>query len=593
MVKCLRSNTYLLKAFEILFIFCVFLLFLHRIHYGIDFSDESWYVAEPYAVAELGLVPFVNNVTQSPGFTVPLALAFKLYVWINGSTEGIVLFSRVLYLFVGLWVTFLAGWVANRYTEYKFPLLMLGAMIALNHCHSIFDVTYNTIGIMYVPLIMAMVFADYDDDSRRSFFWGFCAGVLAVRVVMGTLQSVIGLLVVLFYLYADGKRKRVAGILTGCLCTCIALVFIISIIWGAERICAWWQMFCQQAYFAIESRTTELRTRNALISFFSPTAGVVLFAVMMRIESYQREDRFSLSMKALIVGGVLLAIVLSVRAHDHIGARLMMYTWTMPYLYYAFSRQKPVWLKKLLVLFTAYFCTFFFAAFANIYGFSGDRAYWWWLPLLLTIYLLIHDDDGIVLGKISSRTVSRVSFAVCILAVSMYGLYRNYYYVYRDSPIPELSVRVEEGIWRGLFTTDIRARNVFGLEQYIKSVTREEDFVLYLDWVSFGYLMGRGKICSPATLDVGAYSYKVNDPRQYYMYFDAENNVPDKIIYIDYGRDKLLSIDNGEWKFNELVNGCYRFTDEYRNKLFTAKMYVLHDREGALRLVRETLRSAP
>lgn len=55
----------------------------YRILLGIDFTDQGWYVAEPYIVAE-GAVPYVNNWTQVPRFTLPLALLFKVYIILQG-----------------------------------------------------------------------------------------------------------------------------------------------------------------------------------------------------------------------------------------------------------------------------------------------------------------------------------------------------------------------------------------------------------------------------------------------------------------------------------------------------------------------------
>jgi hypothetical protein len=57
----------------------VFGLILFRIRFGIDYTDESWYVSEPYAVAQLGLKPFINNIMQAPGVTVPLAFYLNFF----------------------------------------------------------------------------------------------------------------------------------------------------------------------------------------------------------------------------------------------------------------------------------------------------------------------------------------------------------------------------------------------------------------------------------------------------------------------------------------------------------------------------------
>ena len=77
-----------------------------RIRYGVDFSDEAWYVAEPYIVSQ-GATPYVDLWTQASGFTFPLCFVYDIFVSLNNSTEGIFLFSRIVYV---IWV-FVLGFV--------------------------------------------------------------------------------------------------------------------------------------------------------------------------------------------------------------------------------------------------------------------------------------------------------------------------------------------------------------------------------------------------------------------------------------------------------------------------------------------------
>ena len=103
-----------------------FLLMLHRIRYGIDFTDESWYVAEPYIAAK-GAHPYSEIWEQAPGFVFPLVFVYRLFLMINGGTEGIFLFSRCLYL-VWLLVVVLAIW---RSAPPRFCALKLSTVIRL------------------------------------------------------------------------------------------------------------------------------------------------------------------------------------------------------------------------------------------------------------------------------------------------------------------------------------------------------------------------------------------------------------------------------------------------------------------------------
>ena len=101
--KVVNSNIKDVSFFDVIVFALVCVAMLVRMHFAIDFTDESWYVAEPFLVAN-GAIPYVNNWSQTPGFTVPLAFFYKMFCGINGGTEGIFLFSRLLYL----------GWISIR-----------------------------------------------------------------------------------------------------------------------------------------------------------------------------------------------------------------------------------------------------------------------------------------------------------------------------------------------------------------------------------------------------------------------------------------------------------------------------------------------
>ena len=74
----------------------VLLAFAHtlwRIHYGVDFSDESWYIVLGYRFFQ-GDRPLIDetNVVQSMGFLI--APVIGIYLKLKGSLDGIILFTR-------------------------------------------------------------------------------------------------------------------------------------------------------------------------------------------------------------------------------------------------------------------------------------------------------------------------------------------------------------------------------------------------------------------------------------------------------------------------------------------------------------------
>lgn len=579
------------RVVEITLIIVFYLIMINRIKYSVEFSDESWYVAEPYVVAEKGAVPFINNVSQSPGFTIPLALAFKVFCIVNGGTDGIILFSRCLFLTVALLAALLTVGIINRYTDLKAPIIVAIPMFLASNTCSLFAINYHTIGLIYLPLILALVYAEYEDDSKRSILWGFLAGAVAVRTTMGTIQVVIALIVIFIALCLHKKTKRLVGILLGCTIVCLLMFGIIGLKYGFGFLIIWIKMFLNQAYFMIGNLADFGGSVGALIRLLKYAFAIFVVMGIAKIV-IKNTFIFYFLLKISVLGLIVLGVFFTFRCADYDGIRLFLLTWFLPYFYGIYSVKKSKFNKHILIISFAYLCVYFMTSYTTIDGFGSGKNYrWLFMPILLTVIMILNEPcedseiDGYV--EIVHNMTINLGILCTIMLLSVFRIWSVYSYIYRDDEISLLTYKVDSGIWKGLYTTELRASNVVGVEEYLKSITSDDDNVLCLDWVSFGYLMVAGKICSPTTLDASPYSYGVNTPNPYFMYFDVVNRVPDKIIYIDYGRDKIVSIDNPEWKFNEFVNSYYKPEGSYSNEIFNVREYIVSDYEEALNTAKE------
>ncbi len=154
----------LMNVFSWIILALCFVGMINRVRFGIDFTDETWYVAELYLVAK-GAVPYSDLWSQAPGFTIPLALFFRMFLEINGGAEGIVLFLRVLYVIWTFFVIILVWRLCK-----KIPLLLYLPMLAI--CiSSLFDINYNTIGVYYSFFALALLFVR-EPEKRESEKFG-------------------------------------------------------------------------------------------------------------------------------------------------------------------------------------------------------------------------------------------------------------------------------------------------------------------------------------------------------------------------------------------------------------------------------------
>lgn len=582
-----KGTNKLLKASMANILLCIILLFivfamLYRVQRGVELTDESWYVAEPYAVAK-GAVAFADNLSQAPGFTIPLALFYKIYLLINGSAEGIYLFSRYLYVAFLSMISMVTFYVVNKYTKLKVPVIGMGVMMTMG-IYSLFDINYNTIGQAYLPLICSLIFAEYDeDDGSKSLRWGILAGLIFGRTVIGTPQVLVPCLVLGIYLIVQKKWKRITGIAIGTVITAIIVVGYACIAGGLKHFINGIYMFFNDLfYFKIEMRYTFIENCILFLWFLMPAIVALVFLGIMKILLREKKNWFRILVRVTILFFVLLGMILAIRninpGENYVEHPFLKWSWFGILLYDIFSveRTDKYCMSVAAVVSLAFFSGFVFSGFTNIYGFAGDRTYWLYVPLLIVLCLIFNEREK---TKYSSGiSMTAIVFIGVMVVLRMFN---NYNYVYRDEKLMSLSTKVEEGVWKGIYTTSERANDVIDLERYLKSITTEEDRVLLLDQVCFAYTMINGQIWSSTTSDPNSYTYE-GLTNMIYDYCVNMKGVPTKIIYIDFGWGEQLSIDDDTWGFNDFVLSNYIQADDYANDSFTVKEFILENEANAM-----------
>lgn len=555
-------------AFDfILFSICLFIL-IFRVQRGIDFTDESWYVAEPFVVGE-GSIPYTNLWSQAPGFTIPLAFFFKLFIKINGSTEGIFIFSRYLYVsWLVLIIAILFFLLRYRYNS-KIPEIILLPILFL-WINSIYSINYNSIGIIYLLLASTIIFSNWESSKNtENLLLGLITGIIMARSVIGTPYTLIPCIGILLILCYSKHWKRLFGYIGG---GCLLAILVIGYCFLKSGVNGFINgMDCllhDVAYFKIESYASLKSNLLYLIRFLVPCFCCLFFFTLCKLGMCKKNlhQQLETALKYISIAFLLIGLV------NGFGDFKLLTSWCWfetPLLYFfSLDKNRHKLLFPTIVVFF-YFSVYIFSSFANIYGF-GVREYWLYIPSItsfLSIFILY------ICESYCKKTYTFLYTGVLIFTLIM--IKHSYTFVYRDEPVGSLTYQVESGIWKGCYTTEQRAQEVVSLENEIKRITNNTDNVLFMDWCSFAYLMTNGTMCSPSSLDPMFYSYGVNDPTIMYKYFTLNQTAPNKIIYIDYGRDEHLSIHNNSWEFNLFIETNYILASHYKNSLFNMYEYEL------------------
>ena len=174
--------------------------------------------------------------------------------------------------------------------------------------------------------------------------------------------------------------------------------------------------------------------------------------------------------------------------------------------------------------------------------------------LVPTLYILLKQKSKL------TRCIATLLAGVLICSMD----YTDYKYIYRDDVITNLDCEVESGVYKGIYTTEERAKDIIELEKYLNELIGKDETYSFRDNVPFAYLMThKGKMCELSTWDYLQYTYHRNSPTPLYDYYRRRNMIPEWIVYIDYGRDEKMSIEDAEYKYNDWVNAYYDKIDDF------------------------------
>lgn len=555
----LKINICFKEVLSILITIICFVCMIFRVRYGVDFSDEPWYVAEPYIVSQ-GATPYVDLWNQASGFTFPLCFLYELFINLNKSTEGIFLFSRLVYV---VWI-FGLGFVTYILVK-KIPFIFYLPYI-MTGVNAIYAINYNTIGQFYSFFILTVLFIREDAECNKTNWWtGLLAGICMARSIIGTPYTIIVFVLSLFFLIIKKRYSSLSGFVTGNILMAVATISYCSVK-GNGIYSIYSGLKCFLLDGAYQNIIPHYNFVDALFQQFIAYKNMwiclmvlgFLKIIFLIIPVSDKKQSFYQNSAIIMLVFFGMGICQSFKYGD---LNYLIYgTFFCGIFLYLFLGREQKYEGIAIVIFINVLW-YYLASLGNIYGFYG-RQYILMLSTTISLwggYLLCKDHSvQIRVG------VYCVAIACCIMVV-----YSNYNNVYRDEEISNLDTKVEEGVWKGCYTTEEQKDAIGFFERKIKELTDAGEKILFLDWASFGYLMSNGQHFNSSTYDTMYYSYSVNNPQIMYDFFDLKKDIPDKIIYIDYGRDKKLSIEDSQWKFNKFVHEFYNFTtmdsmNEYR-----------------------------
>ncbi len=161
------------NIFIIAIFFIIALLSYIRIYFGINFTDESYYIALPYRFI-LGNVPLKDEYSICQFGGIILYPFYYIYLLINHSTGAIVLFARHLYLiFYGI-LTLCCYQTFKNKIGWDLALLIASICLAFTFCN-IAGLSYNTLAIFFLTLGCLCTYVIFEIPHKTQYY--FIAGI--------------------------------------------------------------------------------------------------------------------------------------------------------------------------------------------------------------------------------------------------------------------------------------------------------------------------------------------------------------------------------------------------------------------------------
>ena len=206
-----------------------------RLFLGVDLTDEAFYSSVPYSFA-LGFVPYHDELGISQNSGILLYPFYRLYLWVCGSSEGLILFNRHLFFLTVACAALLAHRAGRRLVDASTGSLLAAFVFGYSH-FNIPSLSYNTVGSLALligcGLLLGAAAAPPPAGQLPAAAGGACGCfVISTFGYPSLLPAAIAGFAGTWWLAADRSprkwcRARTAIVVVGTLAVAAALLFVL------------------------------------------------------------------------------------------------------------------------------------------------------------------------------------------------------------------------------------------------------------------------------------------------------------------------------------------------------------------------------
>ncbi|MDH4079751.1 MAG: hypothetical protein OEU68_08050 [Nitrospira sp.] len=508
------------------------LLLIKRLHYGIDFTDESFYVALAYRFA-MGDQPFVDeyNLAQISGvLLVPFVSAFLLVN--GGQPDGLVLFVRYLHLGFSVLVATIIFLALRRCLPWQFSLLcaLMAVVFTPLGLHSISYITLGS-GFFTVGCFLALWSVRNPQDGRLPLMAGVAHGLAVISYPTLIIPSVFSVVITTMWC-PDKVRVRhafcfyIGGLLVGVVpCVMLlragyqnvetAMAYVLSIGaqgGGIEKFVngTWtiWDNFPHKSavvlgfigILVLRRKDTVWANHLLFMSVLIIPIGLITTASLWTLNALPVETLY------LVINIGLMAPVLVCLLWNRTAARdLFRLAWI------------PSFIAGLVVCWSS--------------GNGARMAAIGMLPAaIVSLALLASSLSWRNAGALERPPQDATRGGLVIVLVLCVFLANQFVGLYRDEPIGDLDTKIRSGPYKGIFTTKTRDKFLRELSSDIGAIAKKSDKILFFDDFPAGYLMSTLRPATPTVWLNPSSAYPTVDRTINEKYYARSGIQPDLVV---------------------------------------------------------------
>jgi hypothetical protein len=478
-----------------------------RIYFGVEITDESYYVSCAY-LTSIGGTPFTNDLYFQQAASLLYEPVLYLYHSLFGST-GIILFVRHLYFLLSLGCAGSFYFLFRRFIkpEYAFLIAILPVSFVP---YSIPSLSYNTIGSLCFGIGIAFMLAGFFEEKKWKMF---CGGAFFAVASFGYPTFGVGaFLLGLFILFLHWREKNnvlwsIAGsyLFSGCLFVLFWGITLFRFGYGNLEL----SYKVTMAFGALGSAAQKVTNSINMYKAYTPDLWVVL---------------------VVLVGGVVARIRFS-----------LSWFWPMTITSLIFIYEASI-ADSLANIFITFICLMGCPVIALYERIKSPE---WRLAILLfstsflmALLVLWTSSQILYAAALASQcAVLSILFLCCcgssrkatiagLVVFQCINVYLSYNYVYREDRIVELTAFIKNGPYAGLLTSPEKLKIMDQIGQDIQTVKVNAKSILFYDSFPGGYLYSDLRPATPSMfIHPLPYGYLMRE--LYSRYFSNSSNWPD------------------------------------------------------------------